>query len=255
MVTRDFYGALRVVESSTVRRLYHGSIEHGSQFLDPLRRMSPTTYYGPPSGAGIALRYCCEGPRRIGIVGLGAGTLAAYGRPGDVVRFYEIDPEVIRLAQSQFSYLKNTPAVVEIAPGDARLSLEHESSGQFDVLAIDAFSGDAIPLHLLTTEAFAVYRRHLKPLGILAVHVSNQFLDLAPVVGELATASGMPTVQIQSGKDEGQDLASATWVLATCSRDFLGRAEVANVAREIPAPRKLRLWTDDYNNLLEVLRW
>jgi hypothetical protein len=151
--------------------------------------------------------------------------------------------------------LKNTPAVVEIAPGDARLSLEHESSGQFDVLAIDAFSGDAIPLHLLTTEAFAVYRRHLKPSGILAVHVSNQFLDLAPVVGELATASGMPTVQIQSGKDEGQDLASATWVLATCSRDFLGRAEVANVAREIPAPRKLRLWTDDYNNLLEVLRW
>jgi len=252
VVTRDFYGALRVVESGSTRTLYHGTIQHGSQLLS--RRRLPTTYYGPPSGAGLALRNCCDGPKRVGVVGLGAGTLAAYGRAGDEFRFYEIDPEVIELAGSQFTFLKDSPAAVEIAPGDARLTLERESPQHFDVLALDAFSGDAIPVHLLTKEAFAVYFRHLTPSGVLAVHVSNQYLDLAPVVERLAWFYGKRAVLVQSEKDPAQDLLSATWVLVTSSADFLGRPAIANAARPIRPRAGLRLWTDDYNNLFQVIR-
>lgn len=253
IVRRDFYGVLRVVDSDGVRRLYHGTIEHGSQFLDAARRVLPTTYYGPSSGAGLALRYCCNVPKHVGIVGLGTGTLAAYGQTGDCFRFYEIDPAVIRLAQSQFSFLKETKATVEIAVGDARLALDREPSQHFDVLAIDAFSGDAIPVHLLTTEAFAIYRRHLKASGILAVHVSNQFLDLAPVVAQLAAGQGMRSIAVQSDADDTAHLAAATWVLAARDTALLDRAEIARTARAIPR-RSKPAWTDDYNNLLEVLR-
>ncbi len=248
LVARNFYGALRVVESGGVRRLYHGTIEHGSQFINPARRAFATTYYGPPSGVGLALRFCCGEAKRVGIVGLGAGTLATYGRAGDQFRYYEIDPEVIRLARSEFSYLGDTAANVQIQEGDARLSLDREPPQMFDVLAVDAFSGDAIPVHLLTEEAFAVYRRHLKPSGILAIHISNQYLDLAPVIGRLAPGA----VVVQSEKDQLLDLASATWVLNTTDSGFLSRIE--SVARPIPA-RSLRRWTDDYNNLFEALRW
>jgi len=252
VVTRDFYGALRVVESRSTRTLYHGTIQHGSQLLS--QRRLPTTYYGPPSGAGLVLRNCCDGPKRVGVVGLGAGTLAAYARAGDEFRFYEIDPQVIELARSQFTFLKDTAAAVEIVPGDARLTLEREPSQRFDVLALDAFSGDAIPVHLLTKEAFAVYFRHLTPSGVLAVHVSNQYLDLAPVVERLASIYGKRAVLVQSEKDPAQDLLSATWVLVTSSADFLGRPEIANAARPIPPRASLRLWTDDYNNLFQVIR-
>ena len=254
VVTRNFYGTLRVVESAGVRRLYHGTIEHGAQFLDS-RRDQPTTYYGPPSGAGLALEHCCAAGKRVGVIGLGTGTLAAYGRAGDQFRFYEINPQVTALAQSEFSFLKDTAARVEIEPGDARLTLEREPTQNFDVLVVDAFSGDAIPVHLLTREAFAVYRRHLKSTGILAVHVSNQFLDLAPVVTQIAAAERMSAILIQSDKDESRELAAASWVLVTSNTEFLGRAAIANVARSIPPRNGQRLWTDDYNDLFEVIRW
>jgi hypothetical protein len=252
---RSFYGALRVVDSEEVRTLYHGTVTHGSQFLSPQLRMSPTTYYGPPSGAGLALRYGAAGPKRVGVIGLGTGTLSAYGHPGDEFHFYEINPQVIALANSQFFYLRETLARVEVTPGDARLTLEGETGQNFDVLVLDAFSGDAIPVHLLTKEAFALDLRHLKPQGILAVHVSNQFLNLAPVVQQLAAFYGYPAVLIHSPKDEARLLSSATWVLMTRNRDFLTRSEVINVAEAIPPQPGLRLWTDDYNNLFEVIRW
>ncbi|HLX46360.1 MAG TPA: fused MFS/spermidine synthase [Bryobacteraceae bacterium] len=253
VVTRNFYGALRVIESGNARALYHGTVKHGSQFLTGAMRMSPTTYYGPPSGIGLALLYCCDRPKRVGVVGLGAGTVAAYGMPSDEFSFYEINPEVAEIAKSEFSFLSESTAKVRVKLGDARLTLEGEAPQEFDVLAIDAFSGDAIPVHLLTKEVFALYLRHLKPSGILAVHVSNQFLDLAPVVEQLAEAYGHPAVRIQSPRDEPRGMASATWVLVTRNREFLGRAEIANVAEQIP-PRALRMWTDDYNNLLQVIR-
>src|SRR5207248_4401523 len=160
-----------------------GTIVHGKQFLDPDRRGLPTSYYGPRSGIGLALLDArAHGPLRVGVVGPGAGTLAAYGRAGDVFRFYDINSGVVELARSEFTFLKDSPAKVEVALGDARLSLERERPQNFDVLALDAFSSDAIPVHLLTVEAFKTYLRHLKPGGVLAVHISNRYLDLVPVV-------------------------------------------------------------------------
>jgi SAM-dependent methyltransferase len=254
IMTRSFYGALRVAESAGVRALYHGTVKHGAEFLSSERRMIPTTYYGPGSGAGLALQFGTAGPKRVGIVGLGAGTLSAYGRSGDVFHFYEINSQVIELARSQFFYLGGTAAKVETTLGDARLSLEREPPQDFDVLAVDAFSGDAIPVHLLTREAFALYLRHLKPEGILAFHVSNQYLDLAPVVQQLALFYGYPAVLVRSPKDDDRLLASATWVLVTHNRAFLEHPEISNAIEPIPPRPGLRLWTDDYNNLLQVIR-
>ncbi len=255
IMTRNFYGALRVVEGPAVRTLYHGTIEHGAEPLSPALRMAPTSYYGPLSGAGLTLRYATAGPKRVGLIGLGAGTLSAYGQPGDQFRFYEINPQVIELANSQFFYLRGTAAQVAITLGDARLSLEHEAPQGFDVLIVDAFSGDAIPIHLLTGEAFALYLRHLKPAGVLAIHVSNQYLDLAPVVQQLASFYDYPAVMVHSSKDETQFLSAATWVLVTRNRQFLERSEIANASEPIPPRPGLRMWTDDYNNLFQVIRW
>lgn len=251
---RNFYGALRVMDDATVRTLYHGSVKHGAQFLAADRRNWPTTYYAPDSGAGLALRYCCFGAKNVGAVGLGAGTLSIYGRAGDRFHFYEINPAVVDLATTEFSFLRDTPARVDVALGDARLTMESEAPQHFDVLLLDAFSGDAIPVHLLTKEAFALYFRHLKPGGILAVHVSNQYLDLAPVVSHLAASFDKKAVVIHTEKDAARELSESFWVLVTGNGDFLGRGEVLAAAAAIP-PRPLRLWTDDYNDLLDVIRW
>lgn len=258
-LVRDFYAALRIQDFTANRKLpfrllIHGTIQHGGQFLSWPENRNPTLYYGRKSGVGLALRFCCAGPKRVGVVGLGAGTLAAYGKPGDYFRFYEIDPQVIRIAQGWFSFLKQSPAQKDIVLGDARLSLESEPSQQFDVLAVDAFSGDAIPVHLLTREAFAVYFRHLKADGILAIHVSNTYLDLAPVVDLLAEDADYATRLISSGDDDTALISAADWVLVTRNQDFLNVPETFVGSRNIQVPPKLRLWTDDYNNLFEVLR-
>jgi SAM-dependent methyltransferase len=256
VLTRDFYGTLRVVDSTDVRRLYHGTIEHGAEFLDPAKSAWPTTYYGRESGIGLALAACCGGgARNVGVIGLGTGTLAAYGNAGDRFRFYEIDPAVLKLARSSFRFLAESRAGTSFALGDARLTLEREQPQNFDVLAIDAFSGDAIPVHLLTSEAFALYRRHLKPSGILAVHVSNQYLDLAPVVAQAAAGIGMRAVAIANDADPSREIAAATWVLASCDPDFFARGEIAKVSRPVAARAGLRPWTDDYNDLFEAIRW
>jgi hypothetical protein len=256
---RNFYGALRIQEFRIgrlmpYRSLLHGTIQHGAQYLSFPENRNPTTYYGRRSGVGLALQYCCEGPKRAGVIGLGAGTLAAYGKPGDSFRFYEINPQVIAIANGWFTFLKQSPAKSEIILGDARLSLESEPSQQFDVLAVDAFSGDAIPVHLLTKEAFAVYCRHLKPDGILAVHTSNTYLNLAPVVKLLAEDADYATRLIASEEDPMMMISSADWVLVTRNQEFLNKPETfegSEIINELP---HLRLWTDDYNNLFEILR-
>jgi SAM-dependent methyltransferase len=256
---RNFYGALRIQEFKTglklpYRSLVHGTIEHGAQYLSFPENRNPTTYYGRRSGAGLALRFCCDGPKRVGVIGLGAGTLAAYGKPGDSFRFYEINPQVITVANGWFTFLKQSPAKIEIILGDARLSLESEPSQQFDVLAVDAFSGDAIPVHLLTKEAFAVYFRHLKPGGILAVHTSNTYLRLAPVVKMLAEDADYASRLISSDEDTTMMVSSADWVLVTRNQEFLNKQETFVWSDNIDVPPHLRLWTDDYNNLYEILR-
>lgn len=257
---RNFYGTLRVKQmtgpqAAPMRMLLNGTIQHGTQLFAPGLVRTPTTYYGDDSGIGLALRFCCEGrPRSIGVIGLGAGTLATYGNAGDHIRFYEINPLVHPIAQSLFTYLHDSPATISIADGDARTSLAREAPEHFDVLAIDAFSGDAIPLHLLTTEAMALYQRHLAPNGIIAFHVSNQYLDLAPEIGKLARASNMQARVIDSEGDENTGVYRSTWVLLTKSPSFFRRSEVTVAAAIIPADTRLRPWTDDYSSLLPILQ-
>jgi hypothetical protein len=263
---RNFYGTLRVKTTTTThgdpeRMLLNGTIQHGTQiFAEGLTR-TPTTYYAVDSGIGLALRRCCltdasEGirPRNIGVVGLGTGTIAAYGRPGDRIRFYEINPLVRPIAENLFTYLRDSPAQLSFADGDARNSLARETPQKFDVLAVDAFSGDAIPLHLLTTEAVALYRKHLAPEGILAFHVSNQYLNLAPEIAQLAIAANMQSRLVESPGDDAAGSYRSTWVLLTNTPIFFDRAEVAQAATETPTTPRLRPWTDDYSSLLPILQ-
>lgn len=256
---RSFYGSLRVVQSThagpeQVRTLYHGTIQHGSEYLWPERRMKPITYYGPDSGIAILLRECFPSPKRVGVIGLGTGTLAAFGQVGDTFRFYEINSQVIEIAQSLFFFTRETPAHVEIVEGDARLSLERESVPPFDVLALDAFSGDAIPVHLLTREAVALYLSRLKPDGVLAFHVSNNYLDLAPVVAQLAQEIGYRAVEVKNHADPDDLILPAEWVLVTRNSGVLDNTAIRLHSEPIATREGLRPWTDDFNNLLQILK-
>jgi len=263
---RNFYGTLRVKQSAgpqggeTMRMLLNGTIQHGTQIFAPGRMRTPTTYYAENSGVGLALRFCCNAggsdaprPRAIGIIGLGAGTLAAYGRPGDRIRFYEINPLVRPIAQHLFTYLRDSAATISFADGDARASLTRETPQHFDVLVVDAFSGDAIPLHLLTTEAVALYQRHLAPGGIIAFHVSNQYLNLTPEIAQLAAASHMQARVVDSAGDPSAGAYVSTWVLLTGSASFFDNPNVEPTASPIYAAH-LRTWTDDYSSLLPILQ-
>ncbi|HCF56827.1 MAG TPA: ferrichrome ABC transporter permease [Myxococcales bacterium] len=267
---RSFYGRLAVTEvggSGEQRRfeLRHGPVVHGLQFAEGPRRALATTYYGPDSGVGLALRRHprrLEGaPLRVGVVGLGVGTLAAYGRPGDRFRFYEINPEVIRLARGDggfFGFLAESAATIEVVEGDARISLERElragEEADLDLLVLDAFSSDSIPVHLLTREALASYLARLAPGGVIAVHVSNLFLDLSPVVARLAAAFGLSVAIVESNPppsaDEAEAQFSSEWMLL--SRSPLSEPELAAASR--PArERPGRGWTDDFSNLFETV--
>ncbi|MBU6486103.1 MAG: fused MFS/spermidine synthase, partial [Betaproteobacteria bacterium] len=259
VTARNFYGVLRVqaigTDSTRHRSLIHGTILHGTQYLAPQLRRRPTTYYTETSGVGRVLESLNPRtkPLRVGVIGLGTGTLAAYGAKGDVYRFYDINPAVIRIARTEFTYLADSDARIETVLGDARLSLEREPPQQFDLLAIDAFSSDAIPVHLITSEALALYMRHVKPDGVIAFHVTNRYLDLVPVVAALAHAHRMQSVWIP---DEGDDpLASRSdWVLVSNNTALLANPRIAEAAKPIEAHPGWRLWTDDFNNLFQVLR-
>ena len=257
---RSFYGTLRVTDEETedagrYRTLIHGTIQHGTQFMasDELRRL-PTTYYSHDSGVGLALDNCCKGrPRRVADIGLGTGTLAAYGETGDVFRFYEIDPRVEVIAKNVFTYLRESRAKIEIVHGDARLSMEAEPPENYDVIAVDAFSGDAIPVHLLTAEALKLYQRHLAPGGIIAFHISNTYLRLGPVVQEQADHAGLHAVLISTEDDDDTGAFSSDWVLVTANEKFLALPEIANASAKIEPNPALRFWTDDYSSLLPIL--
>ena len=262
---RNFYGSLRVKQTvgypgATIRTLSNGTIQHGTQIFTDEMRKTPTTYYAENSGVGIAMHWCCQGQsaatgRNIGVVGLGAGTLAAYGQAGDRMSFYEINPAVEPIARNLFTYIRDSGARISIIEGDARTSLTAEAPQNFDVLVIDAFSGDAIPLHLLTTEAMELYKRHLAQNGILAFHISNQHVDLEPVVAQLAKAAGMKAMRFSSPANEERGEFSATWVLLSNSPTFFQQPEVFNHAKASEFDPRVRVWTDDYSSLLPVLRW
>jgi len=257
---RNFYGTLLVRQTHTppqavtARTLVNGSIQHGVQwFADDFRRV-PMSYYAEDSGVGLAMRFCCgDRPRRIGVVGLGAGTLAAYGRPGDSIEFYEINPLDEDVAREVFTYLRDSKAAVKIVTGDARVSLAHQKPQDFDVLVVDAFSGDAIPVHLLTAEAMTLYRNHLAPGGVIAFHVSNQYLDLAPVIGRLAEANGMEAQEVHTAANESRGEMQAAWMLVSARREFFEVPEVERAG--VPVAASGALWTDDYSSLLPLVRW
>jgi SAM-dependent methyltransferase len=257
---RNFYGVLHVRDDKldlySQRVLLHGTIDHGTQILDDKLRYTPTSYYGIYSGIGRAIRaQQARGPVHVGVIGLGAGVLSTYGRPGDYYRIYEINPLVERIAQTEFSFFPHCPANKRILLGDARLTLERQEPQNFDVLAVDAFSSDAIPIHLLTHEALDLYFRHLKPDGILALHVSNRYLDLVPVCASGAKAFNKEAVVVS---DEGEDadyLSSSTWVLVTSNRGWFSNDVFKNAdMSDAKAPPGFRAWTDDYSNIFQILK-
>jgi spermidine synthase len=258
---RNFYGVLRVKEYGEpggrehLRRLVHGVIMHGEQHMHETLRTIATTYYQETSGVGGALAALGErGPVRVGVIGLGVGTLAAYGRPGDVYRFYEINPQVVAVARSAFTYLDDSKARIEVVLGDARLSLEREPLQQFDLLAVDAFSSDSIPVHLITREALGEYLRHVKPGGIVAFHVSNRFLALVPVVGRLARERAAHALVVYESGEEG-DRTRSDWVLVSRDPALLSAPQIAALGPEEPEEQPAwRTWTDDYFNLLQILK-
>ena len=201
--------------------LLNGRIVHGCQFSDPGKSREPIAYYAFYSGVGQAITYFQDQPNlKVGTIGLGVGTLAAYARPGDEFRFYEINPAVPEMANRYFTYLKDCRGHHDVVLGDARLSLEREAPQGFHVLVLDAFSGDAIPTHLLTREAFEIYLKHLDPAGILAVHITNKYLNLAPVVQGLADHFQMGATQIDVPDDDDKLINRSHWMLVTRNQDF-----------------------------------
>jgi hypothetical protein len=261
---RNFYGILRVTERTdafdrTFRELTHGRIRHGIQYVAYPQSTWPTTYYGPHSGVGIVLNSLTGPQRRVAVVGLGAGTLAAWGHVGDRFRFYEINPTVAAVAGAWFTYLKDSKAQSEVVLGDARVELEREllrsDSPLFDVIAVDAFSSDAIPLHLLTAECGDIYRRHMAPGGLLLFHISNRSLRLDPVARGLAQHLGWRAVLFVSPTNSETGESQSSWVLVTANSAFLARPEIARAASpwspDGPAPI---IWTDDFASLWHVLR-
>ena len=259
VMARNFYGTLRTKDIGTdasedgVRRLIHGVILHGEQYLKPERRTEPTTYYGPDSGVAIVIKHTHPENQRVGVIGLGTGTLAVWGKPGDTYRFYDIDPHVIEVAQSEFSYLRDSKAKIETSLGDARLSLEREPPQNFDILVIDAFSSDSIPVHLVTREAMAVYLKHVKPGGAVVFHVTNRFLKLAPVVKKIADSYGLHSALIVDEAEE-TDFSKTDWVIVTRDRALLDHDAIAKKASAFDEIPGLRLWTDDFNNLFRILK-
>ncbi|HYZ85853.1 MAG TPA: fused MFS/spermidine synthase, partial [Bryobacteraceae bacterium] len=261
LLVRNFYGSMHVYDEAesdseyAKRLLAHGTITHGAQLLDTRWQHILTSYYGSNSGLGRAIRTVQKQPYvKVGVVGLGAGVTAGFCRSGDTFQFYEINPLALKIAKEQFTYLQNCRAEKKVFLGDARLVLEKQPPQKFDVLAVDAFSSDAIPMHLLTREAMELYFRHLKPKGILAVHVSNKYLDLEPVVRQSAQALDKRMLVVEDDGGDAEYLYSTTWVLLASDPLVLGESPLASVQPKPRVLHKVRIWTDDYSNLWQILR-
>ena len=261
VMVRNFYGVVRTRDFGQpvpFRVMYHGGINHGGQLLDPRLRGEPSSYFGRSSGYGRTFESLPAAPRRVGVIGLGAGAIAAYSRPGDVFRFYEIDPQVVTVASGEFTFLSDSAARVEVVLGDGRLSLESEADQGFDLLAIDAFSGDSIPMHLLTREAMATYVRHIKPGGVIVFQATNRFVDIGPVVERLAAAFGLRAVLISDwpSSDDGANywVSGTDQIIVTRNQAVLDATPIASVAAPLPERPDFRIWTDDFYNLARILK-
>ena len=259
VLKRNFYGTLRTEDIGTAsdingkRQLVNGIILHGEQLLMPERRLDPTSYYGPTSGIAVALRLMNQPGRHVGVIGLGTGSLAAYGRAGDRFHFFDINPQVVDIARTEFSYLSDSPATVDVTLGDARLTLEGLPPQEFDLLVVDAFSSDSIPIHLLTAEAMGVYLRHMKKDGVVAFHVSNRFFDLAPVIKLIGAANGEASALLVDNPED-PEFAKTDWVLVTNNQTLLQHGEIAAITHAPTEIKGLRPWTDEEHNLFKIFR-
>ncbi len=261
VMMRNFYSAIRTRDIETpvpFRSLVHGGIMHGGQLLEPGKQLLASSYFGPTSGFGRLFAALPEGALRVGVLGLGAGSITAHAHAGDTFRFYEINPQVVDLAYKEFTFLTTTPAKTEVILGDGRLSMEREAPQNYDVIAVDAFSGDAIPMHLLTRESFKTYLRHLKPDGVIAFQATNRFVDIAPVVERLAAEHGMTAVMISDyppgGEPDDYWLSATDQILVTRNQDVLRHEYIRSAAQTIEPRPGFRTWTDDFNNLLRILK-
>ena len=253
---RNFYGSLQVTESgageTAIRALYNGKVLHGVQFLAPAKSRIATAYYAPETGVGLVMRWLRgDNPWRVALVGLGTGTLAVYGRPGDSYRFFDINPAVIDIAWRQFHYLRDSPAQVKTVAIDGRIGLELERSRSQNLIALDAFSGDSIPVHLLTREAFAMYFDRLVPHGVLAIHITNRYLDIASVVRAAASSLGKPVIVIHNSGDAERAVQATDWAILANRREDLAAIQPFATDKD---SRRAAVWTDDYSNLFEILR-
>jgi SAM-dependent methyltransferase len=255
--TRNFYGTLQVIDTGSgddaIRSLYNGKILHGIQYQDPARSRIPIAYYAPDSGIGLAMHWLPHREHwRVGVVGLGTGTLALYGRAGDSFRFYDINPAVIDVAWRYFHYLSESAAKIDTVQGDGRLGLQREPSHSLNMIALDAFSGDSIPVHLLTREAFEMYFERLAPGGVVIIHVTNRYLDIASVVASLAANLHKPLIVVHNSLDVASHIQAADWAILADRREDL--ADLEPFSNTSVSPHKAPVWTDDYSNLFEILR-
>ena len=261
VIARNFYGVVRTRDFHDpvpFRVMYHGGINHGGQLLDEAYRGRASSYFSPTSGYGRVFASLPDAPRKIGVIGLGAGAIAAYARRGDHFRFYEIDPQVAAVALKEFTFLTGSAAQMEIILGDGRLSLEREPDQRYDLLAIDAFSGDSIPMHLVTREAMAVYVRHIKPDGVIVFQATNRYVDISLVVERLAAEFGLTAVLVSDvpESEEGADYwnSSTDQIIVTRNKRLLSAPQIGPVAEPLPPRPDFRIWTDDYYNLLRILK-
>jgi len=257
---RDFYGTLSVTQTgpledrATLRHLYHGTISHGWQYTDTQLRTKPISYFGPEAGISKVLDFYAQQRPSIdvGILGLGIGVLVAYGRENDNYRIYELVPSVLEIAKKYFWYLTDAKANLSITLGDGRLNLEREPSQQFDMLSIDAFSSDSIPMHLMTVEALQVYQKQIKPEGAIVYNVTNRLINLAPMVQLLAQQEGMTAILISDTTAQG-DYYKTDFVIVTRNQKLIKDPRLASATPIVPIPG-LKVWTDNHNNLFDVLR-
>ena len=266
VMERDFYGVVRTADHMSpvpYRSMYHGAIMHGGQLLGDSFRNTPADYFGPTSGYGRVFASLREidpkKPLSVGVIGLGAGVIAAWMRPGDRLVFYEISPRVVDIARREFTFLDDTSAKTEVVLGDGRLSLEREPPRGYDVLGIDAFSGDSIPMHLVTREAMAIYVKHLKPDGVIVFQATNRFIDLLPVVKRLAAEFGLEAVNVADEPETGEEGAdywysSTDQIIVTRNRKLLEWPRIAEAAEEIHERPGLPVFTDAHHNLLRILK-
>jgi hypothetical protein len=265
VMERDFYGVVRTADHLTpvpYRSMYHGGIMHGGQLQDGKYRRMPADYFGPGSGYGRVFRSLREmqpkKPLSVGIIGLGAGVVAGYTKQGDALTFYEISPRVVDITRREFTFLQDTGAKTDLVMGDGRLSLEREPARGYDVLGIDAFSGDSIPMHLVTREAMALYVKHIKPDGVIVFQATNRYVDLLPVVKRLAAEFGMEAVNIADSPDadEGPEYwySSTDQVIVTRNPKLLRWPAIAEASEPIADRRDLPVFTDAHHNLLRILK-